>query len=100
MLGAVDERLRRNNVRAEVYIFGGPAMVLGYQSRDATHDVDSIWEPHGAVLRVAQAVAKEQNLPQSWLNEQGSVWLPPGQERVGRSRSRAARSESSAPTRM
>ena len=82
-LRAVDERLRRDNVHAEVYIFGGAAMVLGYQSRDATHDVDSVWEPHSAVLRAAHAVAKEQDLPESWLNEQGSVYLPPGQKRVG-----------------
>ena len=82
-LGAVDERLRRDNVRGEVYIFGGAAMVVGYHSRDATHDVNSIREPHGAVLHAAHAVSREQNLPQSWLNEQGSVWLPPGQKRVG-----------------
>jgi hypothetical protein len=44
---------------------------------------DSVWEPHGAVQRAARAVAKQQGLPQSWLNEQGSVWLPPGHQRVG-----------------
>ena len=82
-LRALDEQLRREHVNADVFIFGGAAMVLGYNSRDATYDVDGIWSPHGAVQRAAHAVAKQQGLPQSWLNDEAVMYLPAGQKPEG-----------------
>ena len=61
-----------------MFVFGGAAMVLGFDARPATRDVDAVWEPHGAVLEEAWAVAAELELPRSWLNDQASAYLPSG----------------------
>ncbi len=74
----LDERLRQDKVSADIFIFGGAAMVLGFNSRDSTRDVDAVWSPHGPVQRAAHEVADTLNLPRSWLNDQASPFLPSG----------------------
>src|SRR4051794_5407740 len=69
------DRLCRRGVTADVYVFGGAAMALAYDSRRATRDVDALFVPHGAVLDEARAVAKELGLPDAWLNEQASAYV-------------------------
>jgi predicted nucleotidyltransferase len=69
------DRLCRRGVTADVYVFGGAAMALAYDSRRATRDVDALFAPHGAVLDEARAVAKELGLPDAWLNEQASAYV-------------------------
>jgi predicted nucleotidyltransferase len=72
------DRLARRGVVADLYIFGGAAMSLVYDSRRATRDIDAVFQPHGAVLEEAHAVADELGLPRWWLNEQASVYIAPG----------------------
>ncbi len=72
------DRLARRGVVADVYIFGGAAMALAYDSRRATRDIDAVFQPHGVVLEEARAVADELGLPAWWLNEQASVYVAPG----------------------
>jgi predicted nucleotidyltransferase len=69
------DRLYRRGVTADVYVFGGAAMALAYDSRRATRDVDALFVPHGVVLDEARAVAKELGLPDAWLNEQASAYV-------------------------
>jgi hypothetical protein len=63
---------------ADLYVFGGAAMALAYDSRRATRDVDALFEPHGIVHDEALAVATELGLPRWWLNEQASSYVAPG----------------------
>ena len=74
----LDDRLRRDRVSADIFIFGGAAMVLGFNARDSTRDVDAVWSPHGPVQRAAHEIADGLNLPRSWLNDQASSFLPSG----------------------
>ena len=56
--GRLGDRLRQASVVADVMIVGGAVMVLEYDARDSTHDVDAFdFQPHGAVERAAKAVA-------------------------------------------
>ncbi len=71
-------RLARRGVVADLYVFGGAAMALAYDSRRATRDVDALFKPHGIVLEEASAVAAELGLPHWWLNEQASSYVAPG----------------------
>jgi hypothetical protein len=64
------DRLAMRGVVADLYVFGGAAMALAYDSRRATRDVDALFKPHGIVLEEALAVAAELDLPRWWLNEQ------------------------------
>jgi hypothetical protein len=60
-------------------------MVLGYNARDATMDLDTaIRQHHGAVLAEARVVAAELGLPSWWLNEQATPYLPPGDDSEAR----------------
>jgi predicted nucleotidyltransferase len=72
------ERLADRGVVADVYVFGGAAMALEYDSRRATRDIDAIFEPHGVVLEEARRVARTLGLPDWWLNEQASAYVAPG----------------------
>jgi hypothetical protein len=62
---------------ADIYVFGGAAMALAYDSRRATRDVDALFTPHGIVLEEARTVAVELGLPHWWLNEQASSYVSP-----------------------
>lgn len=69
------DRLVRRGVVADIYVFGGAAMALAYDARRATRDIDAVFQPHGAVLDEARAVAAELGLPNWWLNEQASAYV-------------------------
>jgi hypothetical protein len=70
------EILRDRRVTGEIDIFGGAAIVLGFDFRRATQDVDSlITSGHGEVMQAAQEVGKELHLPPEWLNEQATIYL-------------------------
>ncbi|MGB6571300.1 MAG: hypothetical protein WBF20_06455 [Trebonia sp.] len=72
------ERLAKRGVVADLYVFGGAAMALAYDSRRTTRDVDALFKPHGIVLEEALTVAAELGLPRWWLNEQASTYVAPG----------------------
>jgi predicted nucleotidyltransferase len=72
------DRLAKRGVVADIYVFGGAAMALAYDSRRATRDVDALFQPHGIVLEEARAVGDELGLPSWWLNEQASSYVAPG----------------------
>jgi hypothetical protein len=57
------DRLAKRGVIADIYVFGGDAMALAYDSRRATRDVDALFKPHGIVLEEAQVVGAELGLP-------------------------------------
>lgn len=69
------EKLARRKVVGELHVFGGAAMVLTYDERAATRDVDALFRPDDAVLEAAHEVARELELPQSWLNNQASSYV-------------------------
>ncbi|MBV9379825.1 MAG: hypothetical protein JOY82_05085 [Streptosporangiaceae bacterium] len=77
-LRRLGDRLARRGVIADLYVFGGAAMALAYDSRRATRDVDALFKPHGIVHEEALAVAAELGLPRWWLNEQASSYVAPG----------------------
>jgi hypothetical protein len=72
------DRLAKRGVVADIYVFGGAAMALAYDSRRATRDVDALFKPRGIVLEEAHAVAAELGLPTWWLKEQASSYVAPG----------------------
>jgi hypothetical protein len=54
----------------EISLYGGAVFALVYGSREATKDVDALVRPSGAAQRLAAAVAREQSLPEDWLNDE------------------------------
>jgi len=68
-LANLSEKLKTEGVTGEVCIFGGAAMVLAFDARESTRDVDAVFRPVESVRRAAEAVAREMALPEHWLND-------------------------------
>ena len=75
-LSRLGQLLRERRVAGEIAVFGGAAIVLGFEFRTATQDVDAmITQGHGAVVKAQEEVGDELGLPPNWLNEQGTSYL-------------------------
>ncbi len=72
----LDEELKNLNVRGEVFIVGGAAMAIAYDTRRATADVDAVFMPSNEVRTAASRVAKRLNLEPDWLNDSAKAFLP------------------------
>jgi len=68
-LSATSEKLKSEGVTGEVCIFGGAAMVLAFDARESTRDVDAVFKPSGIVRKMAAEVATELDLSPTWLND-------------------------------
>lgn len=73
--GLLADKLRGRGVVGELHVFGGAAMMLAFDARAATRDVDALFEPDGPMLDAAREVAAELGLPRSWLNNQASSYV-------------------------
>ena len=65
----LSERLGSEGVIGEIAVFGGIAMVLAFNARFSTKDVDAVFEPPEMFRRLASAIAQELNLSPDWLND-------------------------------
>jgi hypothetical protein len=70
------QELDERGVVARIYLVGGAAMVLAYQSRFSTDDVDGSGYPTDEVLAVAAEVAERRSLRSNWLDDSVKVYLP------------------------
>lgn len=61
-LGAIDES-------AELFVVGGAALALGYDAREATRDIDAVFEPKSVVYEAAARIAERRRIPGDWLND-------------------------------
>ena len=73
-LTALNEKLAILEVTGELCIFGGAAMILAFDARQSTRDVDGVFIPKGAVATAIEAVADHLGLPPSWLNGGVKGW--------------------------
>jgi len=62
--------------RAELFLVGGGAMALAYNTRRATRDLDAIFEPKRVVYEAARAVGERHGLRDDWLNDVVKGFLP------------------------
>lgn len=68
--------LDSRGLRAELFVVGGAAMSLAYNTRRTTRDVDGIFEPKTEVYRAAARVGADHGLPEGWLNDAVKRLLP------------------------
>ncbi len=61
--------LAKQDVKGEICLFGGTAMVLAFAARAATKDVDAIFRPTQTIRILAERIGKENQLPEGWLND-------------------------------
>lgn len=50
-------------------------MMLAYNARPGTKDIDAIFRPRDEVIPIIEEVARETNLESNWLNDDVKVWV-------------------------
>ena len=68
--------------RVEIAIYGGTVMMLAYDCREATKDIDAIFHPPEVVEPLIRQVAREQNLPEDWMNSGVGAFVARREERI------------------
>jgi len=71
LFGEIGRRLRERRQVAEIAVFGGSALVLTFDYREATRDIDYVplvADPR-ALEEVASEIGQQENLPENWLND-------------------------------
>jgi hypothetical protein len=68
-LTALGEALERRGMQGEMYVVGGAAIALAYDTRRSTRDIDAVFEPKAAIYEAAAVVAEQLALPPGWLND-------------------------------
>lgn len=63
-------------VRGEMFIVGGAAMALAYNTRRATRDIDAVFEPKAVIYQAAERVATARGVDRDWLNDAVKGFLP------------------------
>lgn len=68
-LVALERKLSAAGVKGEICLYGGTVMCVVYDARPATRDVDAVFVPVREIRAAAADVAREQGLPDDWLND-------------------------------
>lgn len=76
LLRALGARLAENGHQAEIYLVGGAAIAVAFDSRRTTRDIDGVFEPKMVVYQVAAQLADEYGLETGWLNDAVKGLLP------------------------
>src|SRR4051794_41812809 len=75
-LSRLSDRLREMNVVGEINIVGGTAMMLAFQVRQTTKDIDAIFAPVDAVREAAGFVPGDLDFLPDWLNDAVKGFAP------------------------
>ena len=68
-LTALGKELIKKGIQGEVLLVGGAAMCLAHDARDATKDVDALFEPKTEMPEAIKVVAEMYDLDEDWLND-------------------------------
>ncbi len=66
---ALSDKLAEQSVIGEICLFGGTVMVLAFNARVSTKDVDGIFKPTELTRELVRRVGDERQLPPDWLND-------------------------------
>jgi len=80
-LSRLGELCTEKNSRIEIAIYG-TVMMLAYDCREATKDIDAIFHPPEVVEPLIKQVAREQNLPEDWMNSGVRSFVAEREDRI------------------
>ncbi len=81
-LEALNDELKAKGLTGEICLYGGAAMILVWQVRIATRDIDDVFVPPKEIRAAAAQVARDLDLPDGWLNDGVKGFLSERGERV------------------
>ena len=68
-LEELSAEMGKQNLKGEILLFGGAAMVLVFNARAATKDVDAIFRPKKEIYAISKKIAVKHHLAEGWLND-------------------------------
>ncbi len=68
-LEILSDEIGKEDLKGEILVFGGAAMVLAFNARPSTKDIDAIFQPKKRIYELSNRIAGEYNLPEGWLND-------------------------------
>lgn len=71
----LSELAAAEGVRLEMTLYGGALMLLAYDARETTKDIDAIIHPPEVGRRLVAKVAQERGLHSEWLNDDVRVFV-------------------------
>ncbi len=74
-LRRLGELAAADGIQLEIALYGGTAMMLAYDRRVITKDVDAVVIPANVAARYIRQVAQELSLDEKWLNDDVRVYL-------------------------
>jgi hypothetical protein len=75
-LAELADQLNLRNVKAKIYLVGGAAMVLAFDARFTTGDIDGAMYPTDDVLAVAAEIGERRGLDAEWLSNSARQFIP------------------------
>ncbi len=75
-LAELADHLNARNVKAKIYLVGGAVMVLAFDARFTTADIDGAMYPTDDVFAVAAEIGERRDLGDEWLNNSASQFIP------------------------
>ena len=73
----LNKKLKIRRQKGEVGLVGGAVMCLVFNAREATQDVDAIFEPSQVIRQLAVEIAQEESIPEDWLNDGAKAYIQP-----------------------
>ena len=74
-LEELNSRLININRQCEITIFGGAAMALVYEAREATRDIDAKYRSSVELRRLIKSISDDFGMDEDWLNNDGEHYV-------------------------
>lgn len=69
LLTELGRRLAARGLNGDMYVVGGAAIALAFDARRVTRDIDAVFEPKIEIYKEAGDMARDEGLPDGWLND-------------------------------
>lgn len=79
-LNRMGELALEAGIKLELCLYGGALMMLAYDARAMTKDVDAIVQPNREGKALARRVGRELGLPENWLSDDVKMFLAPSEQ--------------------
>ena len=68
-LAMLSDYFKQRDAQGEISVFGGTAMLLAFDARETTRDIDAIFRPSTLFRDAAKNIAEAHDFPENWLND-------------------------------